>query len=37
VVGGMKDDEKMRFGWFNKEFISTVEINRKYGRILHNA
>jgi len=24
-------------GWFNKEFISTGEINRKYGRILHNA
>jgi uncharacterized protein (UPF0332 family) len=24
-------------GWFNKEFISTGEIDRKYGRILHNA
>lgn len=24
-------------GWFNKEFISTREIDRKYGRILHNA
>ena len=24
-------------GWFNKEFISTGEIGRKYGRILHNA
>ena len=24
-------------GWFNKEFIATGEIDRKYGRILHNA
>lgn len=24
-------------GWFNKEFISTGKIDRKYGRILHNA
>ncbi len=24
-------------GWFNKEFISKGEIDRKYGRILHNA
>ncbi len=24
-------------GWFNKGFISTGEIDRKYGRILHNA
>ena len=24
-------------GWFNKKFISTGEIDRKYGRILHNA
>lgn len=24
-------------GWFNKEFISTGEIDRKYGKILHNA
>jgi len=24
-------------GWFNKEFISTGEIDRKFGRILHNA
>ena len=24
-------------GWFNKEFISTGGIDRKYGRILHNA
>ena len=24
-------------GWFNKEFISTGEIDQKYGRILHNA
>jgi len=24
-------------GWFNKEFISIGEIDRKYGRILHNA
>jgi len=24
-------------GWFNKEFISTGEIDRKYGMILHNA
>ena len=33
----MKDDGKMRFGWFNKEFIFTGEINRKYGRIPDNA
>lgn len=24
-------------GWFNKEFIATGEIDRKFGRILHNA
>ncbi|MDY6790719.1 MAG: HEPN domain-containing protein [Thermodesulfobacteriota bacterium] len=24
-------------GWFNKEFISSGEIDRRYGRILHNA
>ncbi len=24
-------------GWFNKEFVSTGKIDRKYGRILHNA
>ena len=24
-------------GWFNKEFISTGVIDRKYGKILHNA
>lgn len=24
-------------GWFNKKFISTGKIDRKYGRILHNA
>ncbi|NJK95313.1 MAG: HEPN domain-containing protein [Bacteroidales bacterium] len=24
-------------GWFNKEFISTGQIDKKYGRILRNA
>lgn len=24
-------------GWFNKKFIATSEIDRKYGRMLHKA
>lgn len=24
-------------GWFNKEFIATGKIDRKYGKIIHNA